>query len=141
MSTVKKYLSLIKFSHTIFAMPFALIGFAIAIYRPFKVTYGTDKWNYNSWISIFAFKLFLVIMCMIFARSAAMAFNRYLDRHYDAKNPRTAVREIPAGEISPPNALIFTVVSCCLFMASAYFINSMCFLLSPVALAVVLGYS
>lgn len=78
---------------------------------------------------------------MVFARSAAMAFNRYLDRQFDAKNPRTAVREIPAGVITPKNALAFTIISCILFIVCTWFINSICFYLSPVALAVVLGYS
>ena len=89
MTTVKKYLSLIKFSHTIFAMPFAMIGFFLALQ-----TQGTFQWN-----DMFL-KFLLVILCMVFARSAAMAFNRYLDRQFDAKNPRTAIREIPAGIIS-----------------------------------------
>ena len=87
------------------------------------------------------FILVLVILCMIFARSAAMAFNRYLDRNFDAKNPRTAIREIPAGIISANNALIFTIISCALFLVTCAFINRLCFYLSPVALLVVLGYS
>jgi 4-hydroxybenzoate polyprenyltransferase len=78
---------------------------------------------------------------MVFARSAAMAFNRYLDRDFDAKNPRTAIREIPRGLISPASALRFTILNSLLFMGSAYMINSTCFLLSPVALLVILGYS
>ena len=78
---------------------------------------------------------------MIFARSAAMAFNRYLDRDIDALNPRTAIREVPKGIITPKNALIFTIVSCALFVITCFFINRICFFLSPVALAVVLGYS
>jgi 4-hydroxybenzoate polyprenyltransferase len=78
---------------------------------------------------------------MVFARSAAMAFNRYLDRKWDALNPRTAIREIPKGIITPKNALIFTIVCCLLFILTTFFINRICFILSPVALAVVLGYS
>ena len=78
---------------------------------------------------------------MVTARSAAMAFNRYLDRQWDAKNPRTAIREIPKGVISPTNALIFTLFNCLVFMVATWFINSICFALSPVALAIVLGYS
>ena len=78
---------------------------------------------------------------MIFARSAAMAFNRYLDRRFDAKNPRTAVREIPSGIITPTNALAFTIISSVLFITCTFFINRLCFYLSPVALLVVLGYS
>ena len=148
-SSVKNYLSLIKFSHTIFAMPFALIGFFLGIVSleriPF-VYYNSSlfKSNFNK-ISLYIrndwYVFILVLLCMVFARSAAMAFNRYLDRQFDAKNPRTAVREIPAGIISPKNALAFTIVSCLLFIACTYFINSICFYLSPVALFVVLFYS
>lgn len=124
---MKNYLSLIKFSHTIFAMPFACIGFFLAT---------TSSSNSTNWW------LFLkVVLCMVFARSAAMAFNRYADRDIDEKNPRTALREIPAGVISPDNALYFVVVNCLLFVVTTYFINSLCFFLSPIALAVVLGYS
>jgi len=78
---------------------------------------------------------------MITARSAAMAFNRYLDRSFDARNPRTAIREIPAGIIKANHALLFTVLSCVLFMVSCFLINTLCFFLAPVALFVVLGYS
>lgn len=143
MSTVKKYLSLIKFSHTIFAMPFALIGFCIGFSSvPTSVVPG---WH-TTIISIAApkeiLKLFvLVILCMIFARSAAMAFNRYLDRSFDAKNPRTAIREIPAGLLKADNVLLFTIISSALFIICTFFINRLCFFLSPVALSVVLGYS
>lgn len=141
MSTVKNYLSLIKFSHTIFAMPFALIGFFLG-YRivvqqhlVFKnYDYGADF--RNPFVTIV-----LVILCMVFARSAAMAFNRYLDRKFDEKNPRTAIREIPAGIITPQNALMFTIISCILFIACTFFINRICFYLSPVALFVILFYS
>ena len=126
-ATVNKYLSLVKFSHTIFAMPFALTGFFIA-------TIKTD--------ATFSWQLFLlVVLCMVFARSAAMAFNRYLDADIDRKNPRTVQREIPKGVITEKNAFIFVVVNCLLFMAATWFINLLCFLLSPVALLVVLGYS
>lgn len=82
-----------------------------------------------------------MIACMVFARSAAMAFNRYTDRDIDAKNPRTQIREIPAGIIQPQSALLFTCVNALLFILATYFINPLCFYLSPVALLVVLGYS
>lgn len=127
LKTVNNYLSLIKISHTIFALPFAIIGYFIA------VTYTHTPFNPK----LFA----LVILCMVFARSAAMAFNRYIDREFDAKNNRTAVREIPAGIIKPANALFFVIVSSLSFVVTTYFINSLCFYLSPVALLVVLGYS
>ncbi|MBL4652914.1 MAG: UbiA family prenyltransferase [Flavobacteriales bacterium] len=127
MSTVKNYLSLVKFSHTIFALPFAVIGFFLAV--------STTETELN-WMT-----LGLVILCMVFARSAAMAFNRYLDRDIDVDNERTAIREIPTGDIKAKSALLFVIANCLLFIGSTYFINSLCFYLSPVALAVVLGYS
>ena len=83
----------------------------------------------------------LVILCMIFARSAAMAYNRYVDREIDEQNPRTQKREIPAGIIAPRKALIFTVINSIAFIVCTYFINTLCFALSPVALVVILGYS
>jgi 4-hydroxybenzoate polyprenyltransferase len=78
---------------------------------------------------------------MVFARSAAMAFNRYIDRNIDKVNPRTAIREIPAGIITPRNALVFIVINSLLFVAATFFLNPLCFYLSPVALTVILGYS
>lgn len=161
MGTVKNYLSLVKFSHTIFAMPFALIGFFIAAVPRIKlfidyankdipcfpdnsikytrvISYSID--SPHSFSELFI-RLALILGCMIFARSAAMAFNRYLDRAFDAKNPRTAIREIPKGIISANSALAFTIISCVLFLITCFFINKICFYLSPVALFVVLGYS
>jgi 4-hydroxybenzoate polyprenyltransferase len=124
---MKKYFSLVTFSHTIFAMPFAFIGFFLA------VTTTDHKFEWQ--------KLVLMVLCMVFARNSAMAFNRYLDRDIDIKNPRTKVRDIPAGRISPAAALTFTLVNCALFLAATWFINPLCFYLAPVALLVVLGYS
>jgi 4-hydroxybenzoate polyprenyltransferase len=113
-------------------MPFALIGFFLGVmssaFAPFEGVH-------------YIIKFLLVIVCMITARSAAMAFNRYLDRSFDAKNPRTAIREIPKGIISPDSALRFTIGCCVLFVAATYFINPVCFFLSPVALFVILFYS
>ncbi|MEP7127480.1 MAG: UbiA-like polyprenyltransferase, partial [Chitinophagales bacterium] len=124
---MKNYLSLIKFSHTVFALPFAMIGFFLAV-----------------WLEGFPFswqKLLLVLGCMVFARSAAMAFNRLIDEQYDRKNPRTAQREIPSGIISRSAAAIFTVACMIAFISCTYFINQLCFYLSPIALIVILGYS
>src|SRR6476620_6112176 len=160
MTKVRSYLSLIKFSHTIFAMPFALIGFFLSIASSWQWYFGhkqqVDEYIFypNGYSMLFPksadypkttteliFRFLLVILCMVTARSAAMAFNRYLDRKWDALNPRTAIREIPKGIITPKNALVFTIASCLVFIAAPYFINRLCFYLSPVALAVVLGYS
>ncbi len=124
---MKKYLSLVTFSHTIFAMPFAFIGFFLAV----TTTNHPFEWQ----------KLVFTVMCMVFARNAAMAFNRYLDRDIDAKNPRTQVRDIPAGRLTAKAALTFTLINCALFIITTWFINHLCFYLSPIALFVVLGYS
>ncbi|MGN6603536.1 MAG: UbiA-like polyprenyltransferase [Ginsengibacter sp.] len=127
---IKSYFSLVKFAHTIFAMPFALIGFF----------YGLKIVNYQlnrTWWLLFI----LVILCMVFARSAAMAFNRLLDADFDAKNPRTLIREIPGGIISKRNAAVFVTINCIAFIITTYFINLLCFALSPVALFVILFYS
>ena len=127
-STVKNYFSLIKFSHTIFALPFALTGYFLAI------EYSSYTFNWTL--------LLKVVLCMVFTRNAAMAFNRYIDRDIDKANERTAeVREIPNGAIKAKSALIFVIINCVLFIATTYFINSICFYLSPIALLVVLGYS
>jgi 4-hydroxybenzoate polyprenyltransferase len=124
---IRNYLSLIKFSHTVFALPFAFIGFTLS------VTYFEHSFRWDL--------LGKVLLCMVFARSAAMSFNRYLDRRFDALNPRTAMREIPAGIIKPQHALLFTITNSVLFVATTWFINSACFYLSFVALFVVLFYS
>lgn len=101
----------------------------------FVLGYITEAGKFN-------LKIFLLVLaCMIFARSAAMAFNRFIDRNFDAKNPRTAMREIPAGTISASAALLLVFVCSLGFVISTYFINPLCFALSPVALIVVLGYS
>lgn len=124
---MKKYFSLVLFAHTVFAMPFAFIGFFLAV--------TTTDHEFN-WI-----KFILMILCMVFARNAAMAFNRYLDREIDAANPRTLIRDIPSGRISSGEALVFTIINSLFLMAATLLINRLCFYLSPVALAVVLGYS
>lgn len=124
---ISDYLSLIKFSHTVFALPFAFIGFTLA----------TVSENRS-----FEWGLFVkMLLCMVFARTSAMAFNRYLDRKFDALNPRTAKREIPAGTISPSQALAFTIINCLLFIITTWFINTLVFYLSFVALFVILFYS
>ncbi|MBA4140294.1 MAG: UbiA family prenyltransferase [Segetibacter sp.] len=151
MNTVKKYLSLVKFSHTIFAMPFAMIGFFLGVFqnnlfnhsnnssKPSGVHYSGNVINLS--VADFSKKFILVLLCMVTARSAAMAFNRWLDKSFDAKNPRTAIREIPAGIISANSALIFVVINCIALIICTWFINPVCFYLSPVALFVILFYS
>ncbi|TDH27392.1 4-hydroxybenzoate octaprenyltransferase [Segetibacter sp. 3557_3] len=160
MSTIRHYFSLVKFSHTIFALPFALIGFFLACVKTGLIEFTgvvgpkpgwhttvfppelLDQYkNLPGTATEIAIRFALVLLCMITARSAAMAFNRWLDKNFDAKNPRTAIREIPAGIVSANSALIFVVVNAIIFIASTWFINPICFYLSPVALFVILFYS
>jgi len=124
---VNNYLSLVKFPHTIFALPFALLGFSLATIH----TSESLSWKL----------LALVLLCMLFARNAAMSFNRWADRDIDEINPRTAQREIPAKRIGQRSALIFSIANALLFVTSTWFINPLCFFLSPIALIVILGYS
>jgi 4-hydroxybenzoate polyprenyltransferase len=124
---IKNYASLVKFSHTIFALPFAMIGFSLGVHH------STNPLPWS--------KLIFVIICMITARNAAMAFNRWLDAKFDAMNQRTAIREIPSGIINEKNALTFVIINCILFCISAYLLQPICFYLSPIALFVILFYS
>ena len=125
--SVRDYFSLVKFSHTIFAMPFALIGFSLAVSK--------DEFSFSIRL------LLLIILCMIFARNAAMGFNRLADRNFDALNPRTRKREIPSGIIDTRSAAAFVIINAILFIVAAGFINSLTLFLSPVALLIILGYS
>ena len=128
MSKIGDYLRLVKFSHTIFAMPFALLSFTYA--------WMTAEHDAVLWVV-----LLQVVACMVFARNVAMGFNRWADRKIDAENPRTANREIPAGVISSRGAVIFIIINTLLFVATTLTINSLCAWLSPVALFVVMFYS
>ena len=125
--SVRDYFSLVKFSHTVFAMPFALIGFSLAVSKP----------EYTLSIRL----LLLVILCMIFARNTAMGFNRLADKDFDSLNPRTKKREIPSGTISVKAAAAFVTINALLFIATTGFINRLTLFLSPVALLVIIGYS
>ena len=120
-------MSMVKFSHTIFAMPFALYGFFLG--------FSENDFVFDALV------LILIILCMVFARNSAMGFNRYADSRFDKMNPRTANREIPAGVISPRAALLFVIINSVLFIIAAGFINKLTLFLSPVALIVILGYS
>lgn len=126
-SKIGDYMGLVKFSHTIFAMPFALMAFVFAL----KSTEREFSW----------ILLLQIIGCMIFARNVAMGFNRWTDWKIDRDNPRTASREIPAGKISPKSAIIFVIINALLFVAVSSSINLLTAILSPVALAVVMFYS
>ncbi len=126
-SKIANYFSLVKINHTIFSLPFAMIGFFLA------VKLKEENLSFRL--------LLLVLLCVFFARNAAMGFNRYADRDIDKKNPRTTLREIPREIIRPGSALLFVIINAMLFMTASYFINFLCFSLSPVALLIVLGYS
>ncbi len=125
--TIINYFSLVRFNHTVFAMPFAMIGFTLAV--------SEEEYSFSIRL------LLLIILCMIFARNAAMGFNRLADRKYDSINPRTNKREIPAGKIGPGAAAIFVIINAVLFIVTTGFINRLTLILSPVALIVILGYS
>jgi 4-hydroxybenzoate polyprenyltransferase len=125
--SVRDYFALVKFSHTVFAMPFALIGFSLAVSKP----------EYDLNIRL----LILVLLCMIFARNTAMGFNRLADKDFDALNPRTRKREIPSGIIGARSAAFFVIINATLFVITTGFINRLTLFLSPVALAVIIGYS
>lgn len=122
---VKDYFSLVKFAHTAFALPFALIGYTLGV-----TAAGFDPWT-----------LVAVLACMVFARNAAMGFNRVIDRRFDMRNPRTAGREIPAGKISVRAGKWFVILNSAAFIAVAATFNWLTLALSPVVLVVVLGYS
>ena len=124
---IGNYFSLVKISHTLFSLPFAMIGLFLAFREKGEM------------VSIRL--VLLVVLCVLFARNAAMAFNRYADVEFDSKNPRTSGRELPRRIISRTAALAFIIINAMLFMGSAFLLNLMCFFLSPLALLVVLGYS
>ena len=127
MNSIQKYASLVKFSHTIFAMPFAIIAYVYAI------TENNIEFN--------PILLLQILLCMVTARNCAMGFNRWADRKIDAKNPRTINREIPASIISARSAIIFIVINAIIFTAVAASINILTLALSPIALIVICGYS
>jgi 4-hydroxybenzoate polyprenyltransferase len=119
------YLSFVRFSHTVFALPFALAG-ALLASRQTPITWPTVGW---------------ILVAMVSARSAAMGFNRLVDARYDALNPRTAGRELPRGLMSTREAIVFVAAASALFVFAAWRLNPLCFALSPVALAIVFWYS
>lgn len=135
MDSVSKYLRLVRFAHTVFAMPFAVMSFVCALR---SIDFGAAENSCPFWWAVL---LVQVVLCMVFARNVAMGFNRWADRDIDAANPRTASREIPAGKVSPRAALWFVGINAALFVLTAASINSLTAWLSPVALAVIMSYS
>ena len=126
-SSINKWLSFVRFSHTVFALPFALAAMLVA---------ARDNRGWPGWQTFG-----LILVAMVCARTCAMAFNRIVDRKLDALNPRTAGRHLPAGSISLVSAIAFCVLSGAGLIAASYFLNPLCFYLSPVALAAVCFYS
>ncbi len=125
MHLLTTYLSFIRFSHTVFALPFALTGALLAT-RDHLITWGQVAW---------------IVAAMVTARSAAMGFNRLVDARFDARNPRTAAREIPRGALSIRQAVVFVIVASVAFVWVSFQISDLCGWLSPVALVIVFWYS
>lgn len=125
MNALLVYGRMIKFSHSIFAMPFALSAAVLAARE----------------VSVRPVQVAWIVGCMVLARSCAMGFNRVVDREFDARNPRTAIREIPSGQMSLQAAVGLTAAAGVLFAGAAYQLNPLCGYLSPIALAIVCGYS
>jgi 4-hydroxybenzoate polyprenyltransferase len=129
MSKFQTYLSFVRFSHSVFALPFALTGALLALHeRPLA---GPDV----------AWRVLWIVVAMVAARSAAMGFNRLVDAQYDAQNPRTAMRELPRGAMSRREAIVFVVVASIAFIGASSQLGRVCLLLSPVSLAIVFWYS
>jgi len=126
-SLINKWASFVRFSHTVFALPFALAAMLVA---------ARDHRGWPGW------KTFgLILVAMVCARTCAMAFNRIVDRKFDALNPRTKNRHLPAGQISLASAILLCALSAASLLAASYFLNPLCFYLSPVALVLVCFYS
>ena len=130
MARIATYASFVRFSHSVFALPFALTGALFALLR-------TGDWS----LANAGWRMLWIVVAMVAARSAAMGFNRLVDAHHDALNPRTSAREIPRGVLSRSEAAIFVVVSSIAFVFAAWKLGPLCFVLSPVALAIVFWYS
>ncbi len=133
---IQNYLKMIKFSHTIFALPFAGVALVEIIYK-----YYINESNLNWKIHELMIKIIGILICMISMRSAAMGFNRIVDRRFDALNPRTSQREIPTGKISLKHAIIFVAIFTIIFILSAFMINPLAGYLSPIAILLTFGYS
>jgi 4-hydroxybenzoate polyprenyltransferase len=127
---LQTYGSFVRFSHSVFALPFALTGALLAVNRAGDWTAASIAW-----------KVAWIVLAMVAARSAAMGFNRLVDARYDALNPRTASRELPRGAMSAGEAVLFVLASSSVFVFAAWKLGTLCFVLSPVALAIVFWYS
>ena len=133
LKTLGTYASFVRFSHSVFALPFALTGALLALHA--RAARGPF------WDDSAGGRIFWIVVAMVAARSAAMGFNRLVDARHDALNPRTAMRELPRGAMTPREAVAFVVVASVLFIYAAFQLGPLCFVLSPVALAIVFWYS
>ena len=127
---LQTYASFVRFSHSVFALPFALTGALLALHRTGDWTAGNVGWC-----------VLWIVVAMVSARSAAMGFNRLADARYDALNPRTASREIPRGVLTRAEASVFVVLSAASFVFAAWMLSTLCLILSPLALAIIFWYS
>lgn len=130
MNRLSTYASFVRISHSVFALPFALTGALLALHR-------AGEWSPR----VVGWRVLWIVVAMVAARSAAMGFNRLADARYDALNPRTAARELPRGAMTRTEATAFIVVSSIVFVLAAWMLGPLCFVLSPVALAIVFWYS
>ena len=131
MNRLQTYLSFVRFSHSVFALPFALTGALLALHEA-PVRAGTRE---------IAWRVVWIVVAMIAARTAAMGFNRLVDAAWDARNPRTAMRELPRGAMSRREAIVIVALAGVVFVGAAYALGPVCFVLSPVALVIVFWYS
>jgi 4-hydroxybenzoate polyprenyltransferase len=130
MQRLRTYASFVRLSHSVFALPFGLTGALLALHR-------AGDWRMQSVM----WRILWIVVAMVAARSAAMGFNRLVDAHYDALNPRTAMRELPRGVMTRAEAIAFVILASAVFVAAAWKLGPLCFVLSPVALAIVFWYS
>jgi len=130
MTRLRIYASFVRFSHSVFALPFALTGALLALHK-------TATWSASS----VAWRIGWIVVAMVAARSAAMGFNRLADASHDALNPRTSMRELPRGLMTRGEARLFVVAASAAFILAAWKLGTICFVLSPVALAIVFWYS
>ena len=139
MSRLKTYLSFVRFSHSVFALPFALTGALLAWHEQstFALRASVDRLPAGE----IGWRVAWIVVAMVAARSAAMGFNRLVDAQYDANNPRTAMRELPRGAMSRAEAVVFVLVASSAFIGASFELGRACFVLSPVALAIVFWYS
>jgi 4-hydroxybenzoate polyprenyltransferase len=131
MKSLHIFLNMVKFEHTIFALPFAYLGMLLGAWGWPPTPGGWPTWGQVAWITV----------AMGAARTAAMSFNRYIDRHLDAQNPRTAMRDLPTGRIKAKPVLLYGILSLALLLFAAWMLNSLALLLAPPAMLFLIGYS